>query len=169
MIWVNWSNNPTLPLQTSLTSQTYSIVTKIKLCQRCSGFDVQQHIPNPTFSMMMLSNCSLRSAMMALWDWRVWSDAAFLLSRSHLTSSRDVTSVSSRHTASSRCSCCVCHCKQPSSLHFVERKKRQHFPNLLKHVSACCFFSFLFHTLSLRNRTLGGQINHVHSLGNIHC
>ena len=87
--------------------------------------DVQQHTPRPTFSMLMLSNCSLRSAMTALWDWRVWSDATRLLSRSCLTSSNDVTSFSSRHTSSSRCCRSDCHYKQTLSLHFVSREKKQ--------------------------------------------
>ena len=92
-------------------------------------FDVQQHIPLPTFSMLVLSNCSLRSAMTALWDWRVWSDATCLLSRSRLTSSRDVTSFSSRHTSSSRCCCCDCHCKQTSNF-CIQVRKEENFPML---------------------------------------
>ena len=85
----------------------------------------QWHIPLPTFSMLVLSNCSLRSAMTALWDWRVWSDTIILLSRSRLTSSRDITSFSSRHTSSSRCCCCDCHCKQTSNLQFVSWEKKE--------------------------------------------
>ena len=85
----------------------------------------QWHIPLPTFSMLVLSSCSLRSAMTALWDSMIWSDAITLLSRSCLTSSRDVTSFSSRHTSSSRCCCCNCHCKQTSNLQFVSWEKKE--------------------------------------------
>ena len=68
--------------------------------KRPVDFKSQWCIPNLTLS---LSNCSLRSAMTALWDWRVWSDATCLLSRSRWASSRDATSFSSRRTSSSRC------------------------------------------------------------------
>ena len=100
--------------------------------------NVLQHIPRPTFSMLVLSNCSLRSAMTALWDWRVWSDTIILLSRSRLASSRDVTSFSSRHTSSSRCCCCDCHCKQTSNLQFVS-EKRKNFPMWRAHQCAGFF------------------------------
>ena len=72
--------------------------------------------------------------MTALWDWRVWSDATRLLSRSCLTSSRDVTSFSSRHTSSSRCCRSDCHYKQTLSLHFVSREKNKKLYNVVRYI-----------------------------------
>ena len=105
--------------------------------------DVQQHSPLPTFSMLVLSNCSLRSAMTALWDWRVWSDATCLLSRSRLTSSRDVTSFSNRHTSSSRCCRSDCHCKHSAYILYPEKKRKKNF-TMLSGIYISIFFHFFF-------------------------
>ena len=85
--------------------------------------------------------------MTALWDWRVWSDATCLLSRSRLASSRDVTSFSSRHTSSSRCCCWDCHCKANIQLLCPGEEKKEcsdvrvsyFFYASLKHVSTADF------------------------------